>query len=285
MKAEHGYIEAMLDRTYRAFSQEVVDRVRWTTFAVAGLGGVGAITAELLARWGVRRFRLLDMDRYEPSNLNRQLFATSKTLGRWKVDVAAERILEINPFAEIEMTIRERVNNDNVHPFVKGAGMVVQNADYPSAKLFYLAAREHRVPLVNGYATVTGGRVQSFDYRISPCQTWVDEWWQRIKFGGRKRLTQSSPDEIAAFDRQNVHPTAPSINFVTNTVGCLIVAEAVKILTGKGRPVLYPYYLEFDLFRLRWRKCHIYSVTNPTNWAAVFRAVKGRLFSSCEANG
>ena len=63
--------------------------------AIVGLGGVGAITAELLARWGVKRFRLLDMDRYESSNLNRQLFATSKTLGRYKAEVAAERIMEI----------------------------------------------------------------------------------------------------------------------------------------------------------------------------------------------
>lgn len=277
MDREQHYIDGMLERTARFFPKEGLDRIRWTVFAISGLGGVGAITAELLARWGVKRFRLLDMDRYEPSNLNRQLFATSKTLGRWKVDVAAERILEINPYAEIEMRIRERVNNDNVEPFVKGAGIVIQNADYPSAKLFYLAARRHRVPLVNGYATVTGGRVQSFDYRNSPCRTWIDDGWQRIKFGNKKPLTACSLDEVAAFDRQHVHPTAPSLNFVTNMVGCLIVAEALKLLTGRGRPVLYPYYLEFDLFKCSWRKRHIYSVRNPDNWAALLAALRRRL--------
>lgn len=274
---ESQYIEAMLDRTYRALPRKSVDRVRNTTFAIAGLGGVGAITAELLARWGVRRFRLLDMDRYEPSNLNRQLFATSKTLGRWKVDVAAERILEINPHAQIEMRIRERVNNENVDPFVRGAGMVVQNADYPSAKLLYLAARRNRVPLVNGYATVTGGRVQAFDYRNFPCRTWIDDWWQRLKFCNEKPLEEYSPEEVAAFDRENVHPTAPSVNFVTNTVGCLIVAEAVKLLTGKGRPAMFPYYLEFDLFTYRCRMRHVYSPWNPTSWTSVLLALKRRL--------
>ena len=274
---ESQYVSAMLERTYRAFDRVEVERIRSMTWAVAGLGGVGAITVELLARWGVKRFRLLDMDRYEPSNLNRQLFATSKTLGRWKVDVAAERILEINPFAEIEMKIHDRVNNENVHPFVKGSGMVIQNADYPSAKLFYLAAQRHRVPLVNGYATVTGGRVQLFDYRRSSCTTFLDEWWQRLKFGRRKPLTSYDPEELAGFDRENVHATAPSINFVTNLVGCLIVAEAVKLLTGKGRPVVYPYYLEFDVFQWRWRKRHVYSPWNPMNWAAVGKAVKKRL--------
>ena len=279
MRGENGYVESMLDRTYRALPREAVDRVRSTTVAVAGLGGVGAVTAELLARWGVKRFRLMDMDRYEPSNLNRQLFATSKTLGRWKVDVAAERILEINPYAHIELKIAERVNNENVEPFVKGAGIVIQNADYPSAKLFYLAASRHRVPLVNGYATVTGGRVQGFDYRVSPCRTWVDDWWQRIKLGGAKPLTALTAEELGAFDHENVHPTAASINFVTNTVGCLIVGEAIKLLTGKGRPVLYPYYLEFDIFKLRWRRRHVHSLMNPGSWQAVLAAVKRRLSS------
>lgn len=287
MRGENGYVESMLDRTYRAFPKEAVDRVRSTTVAVAGLGGVGAVTAELLARWGVKRFRLMDMDRYEPSNLNRQLFATSKTLGRWKVEVAAERILEINPYAHIELKIAERVNNENVEVFVKGAGIVIQNADHPSAKLFYLVASRHRVPLVNGYTTVTGGRVQGFDYRVSSCRTWVDDWWQRIKLGNAKPLTALTAEELVTFDRENVHPTAASINFVTNTVGCLIVGEAIKLLTGKGRPVLYPYYLEFDLFKLRWRRRHAYSLMNPGSWRAVLAAFKRRLVSpgtvKCEA--
>jgi len=69
---EQEYITAMLNRTGLYFSQEDLDIVRNTTFAIAGLGGVGAITVELLARWGVKKFRLLDMDCYDASNLNRQ---------------------------------------------------------------------------------------------------------------------------------------------------------------------------------------------------------------------
>ena len=91
-----------------------MEKVRDTVFAIAGFGGVGAITVELLARWGIRKFRLLDKDRYEPSNLNRQIFASSKTFGQYKADVAAERIKEINPYAEIEMVIRDRVDNKNI---------------------------------------------------------------------------------------------------------------------------------------------------------------------------
>jgi len=219
---------------------------------IAGMGGVGAITVELLARWGVKKFRLFDMDVYEASNLNRQLFATSETIGNYKVDAAAERIKKINPYTEVEMFVREMANNNNVEPFVMGAGMVIQNADRPSAKLFYLNAQKHKVPLVNGYATISGGRVQTFDYRVSSCESILDQYWNRFKLGDSKPLTMMSPNEVLQFDKAFVHQTSPSLNFVTNMVGCLIVdcGGDNKLLTEKGKCVQYQHrsYLEFDIF-------------------------------------
>jgi tRNA threonylcarbamoyladenosine dehydratase len=270
---EAEYIGGMLTRTRLYFDEESVDKVRNSVFAVSGLGGVGAITAELLARWGVKRFRLLDMDRYEPSNLNRQLFATSKTLGRYKVDVTSERIQEINPFAEIEMAIHERVDNENVHRFVKGADIVIQNADHPSCKLFYLAARQHQVPLVNGYATVTGGRVQAFDYRKSECKSIFEEWWNKFKFGDMKPLEEMDQAEIRKFDRQNVHATAPSLNFVTNMVGCLIVGEAIKLVMDINSRINYPRYLEFDTFKTIYSRRNANSIFNISNLKRLFSVI------------
>ena len=257
---EQEYIQGMLNRTGLYYSEEDLDLIRNTTFAIAGLGGVGAITVELLARWGIKKFRLLDMDCYEASNLNRQLFATSKTLGRTKVEVSAERILEINPYAEIEMTVVDMVTNDNARSFVDGAGIVIQNADGPSVKLLYLAARELKIPLVNGYATVTGGRVQAFDYRRSTCESFLEKIWHKYKMKDLTPLDQMSVDEVKAFDQKFVHETSPSLNFVVNMVGCLIVAEAVKLLTGKGKLAGYPWYVEFDTFSPKLRTNH---VSNP----------------------
>lgn len=262
---EAEYIGGMLNRTLLYFDEESVEKVRNSVFAISGLGGVGAITAELLARWGVKRFRLLDMDRYEPSNLNRQLFATSKTLGRYKVEVAGERIKEIDPYAEIEMAIDDRVDNENVHRFVKGADIVIQNADHPSCKLFYLTARKYGVPLVNGYATVTGGRVQAFDYRKSPCKSVFEEWWNKLKFGDMKPLEEMDQGEIREFDKQNVHATAPSLNFVTNMVGCLIVGEAIKLVMGVKSKINYPICLEFDTSKTIFRRRNVNSIFDVLN--------------------
>jgi len=274
MNEQKQYLEGLLERTALYFDKSDLSKVASLTVAIAGFGGVGAITAELLARWGVSNFRLLDKDIYEPSNLNRQVFSTSRTIGRYKVEVAEERIKEINPFAKVEMSFAESVHNENVHRFIKGADIVIQTADHPSCKLFYLAAREHKVPLVNGHATLTGGRVQTFDYRVSPCSSVLDSWWNRIKFGNSKSLLEMTSEELAAFDEKYVHPTAPSVNFVTNMVGCLIVAEAVKLLTGKGKVILYPRYLEFDVFTFKMKTPSSRSILNPKNFKTTWNVIK-----------
>ncbi len=266
---EQKYISCMLDRTLRCFKKDDVEKVRNTTFAISGLGGVGAITAELLARWGVKKFRLLDMDKYDETNLNRQLFASSNTIGRFKVDVSEERIKEINPYAEVELKIPDRVDNENVHRFVQGADFLIQNADHPSCKLFYLAARKHKVPLVNGYATITGGRVQVFDFRNSNCSHFLEPLWTKLKHGDSRSLEEYSKDELIEYDRKNVHPTAPSINFVVNMVGCLITAEAIKLITGNGKNIKYPEYLYFDMFSCKTVVRNTHSILNIDNWLKI----------------
>lgn len=274
---EQEYIQGMLNRTGLFFSDTDLELIRNTTFAIAGLGGVGAITVELLARWGVKKFRLLDMDCYDASNMNRQLFATPKTLGRAKVEVSAERILEINPYAEIEMSVIDMVTNENARSFVGGAGMVVQNADGPSVKLLYLAARDLKVPLVNGYATVTGGRVQVFDYRKSKCESALERLWYKHKMKNLKPLDKMSVDEVKSFDQNFVHETSPSLNFVVNMVGCLIVAEAIKLLTKRGRIAQYPWYLEFDTFNSKMRRNHVnnpFSAENRERIKSLIRRLK-----------
>ncbi|MDO3379725.1 ThiF family adenylyltransferase [Geoalkalibacter halelectricus] len=274
---EKTYIDGMLTRTRLFIDEEPIQTVRNTPVAIAGMGGVGSITVDLLARWGVKKFRLLDLDKYEPTNLNRQLLATSTTLGRNKVEVAAERIKAINPHAEVEKVVIEMVNNTNARPFVDGCGIVIQTADRPSAKLLYLAARDCKIPLVNGHATVTGGRIQVFDYRKSECETALERLWQNIKLKGGKPITEMNPDEVLEYDKNFVHPTAPSLNFVTNMVGCWIVAEAIKVLTGKGKVAHYPKYLEFDTFDLSMKLRNSLSPIDPINIKRVSGLVKSKL--------
>ena len=88
-------------RTQLLFGQEGMEKLYRARVAVFGIGGVGGYTMEALARSGIGTLDLIDDDRVCLTNVNRQIFATRKTVGRYKVDVAEERILEINPKAEV----------------------------------------------------------------------------------------------------------------------------------------------------------------------------------------
>lgn len=88
-------------RTELLFGKEGMDRLYGARVAVFGIGGVGGYTAEALARSGIGTLDLIDDDKVCLTNINRQIFATHKTVGQYKVDVAKERILDINPKAEV----------------------------------------------------------------------------------------------------------------------------------------------------------------------------------------
>lgn len=84
-------------RTELLFGKEAMDRLAASRVAVFGIGGVGGYTVEALVRSGVGAVDLIDDDKVCLTNINRQLYATRKTVGKYKVDVATERIAEINP--------------------------------------------------------------------------------------------------------------------------------------------------------------------------------------------
>lgn len=94
----------MLDRfsrTQLVFGKEAMDRLKGSHVAVFGVGGVGGYTVEALARSGVGAIDIIDDDRVCLTNINRQIIATTKTVGKYKVDVAKERIEDINPDCKV----------------------------------------------------------------------------------------------------------------------------------------------------------------------------------------
>mgnify|MGYP000431236565 CR=1 FL=1 len=88
-------------RTELLLGKDGMERLKNARVAVFGIGGVGGYTVEALARSGVGTLDLIDDDKVCLTNLNRQIIATRKTVGKYKVDVAKERILEINPDAVV----------------------------------------------------------------------------------------------------------------------------------------------------------------------------------------
>ncbi|MDD6488974.1 MAG: tRNA threonylcarbamoyladenosine dehydratase [Clostridia bacterium] len=89
-------------RTELLYGKDAMEKLSKSRVAIFGIGGVGGYTAEALARSGVGAIDLIDDDRICLTNINRQIFATRKTVGKFKVDVAKERLTDINPDIKIE---------------------------------------------------------------------------------------------------------------------------------------------------------------------------------------
>lgn len=90
-----------LSRTQLIFGKEAMDKLKGARVAVFGVGGVGGYTVEALARSGVGAIDIIDDDKVCLTNINRQIIATTKTVGKYKVDVAKERIEDINPDCKV----------------------------------------------------------------------------------------------------------------------------------------------------------------------------------------
>lgn len=90
-------------RTELLLGKDAMEKLADSRVAVFGIGGVGGYTVEALARSGVGTIDIIDDDKVCLTNINRQIYATHKTVGKYKVDVAKERILEINPQANVNI--------------------------------------------------------------------------------------------------------------------------------------------------------------------------------------
>ena len=96
-------MDGKFTRTEMLIGNEGMEKLKNARVAVFGLGGVGSFVCEGLARSGLGNFILVDFDKIDETNINRQLIATVNTIGRYKVDLMKERILEINPDANVEV--------------------------------------------------------------------------------------------------------------------------------------------------------------------------------------
>lgn len=104
---------SIFERTVGLIGQDAFDNIQTKTIAVIGLGGVGGTALEALVRSGFRKFVIMDMDKVDASNINRQILYTGKDIGRRKVEAAVEKILSINDDVEI-LSIDKKLDAESV---------------------------------------------------------------------------------------------------------------------------------------------------------------------------
>lgn len=137
-------------RSRQLLGEENHLKLQMAVVFIAGLGAVGSFAAEALVRSGIKHFIINDFDKVEESNLNRQIYALSSTLGDYKVDVAADRMKDINPETEIkknQVFIKKEVLENLLNP---KPDIIVDAIDSvgPKAELLIYAV-ENGIPIVS----------------------------------------------------------------------------------------------------------------------------------------
>ncbi len=137
-------------RTQLLLGSDNMERLYRAKVAVFGIGGVGGFAVEALARSGIGSFVLVDDDKICLTNLNRQIIATRKTVGKYKADVMKERILEINPEAQVEVRkcfyLPETADEFDFSEY----SYVIDAVDTVTAKLeIVMQAQKCRVPVIS----------------------------------------------------------------------------------------------------------------------------------------
>ena len=135
----------VFDRSIGLLGEDNFKLIQDKVIAIFGLGGVGGTALEALARTGFKNFILIDFDKVDPSNLNRQILYTEGDVGKAKVDAARDRIHSINGFANIE-TFEIKAQDFN---FKQKIDFIVDAIDDVEGKLFLLTkAQENNIPSI-----------------------------------------------------------------------------------------------------------------------------------------
>ncbi|MBW3522216.1 ThiF family adenylyltransferase [Chryseobacterium sp. NKUCC03_KSP] len=140
-----------LERTELLIKEEGVEKLNKAAVLVVGLGGVGSFAAEFLARAGVGRMTIVDGDTVDITNINRQLPALHSTVGKHKVDVVAERLMDINPNLEL-VKVNEFLNPERMAEILDGGNFdyILDCIDSVSPKVsLIIAARRRKIKIVS----------------------------------------------------------------------------------------------------------------------------------------
>ena len=222
-------------RTELLIGKEGTEKLQKAKVAIFGIGGVGSFVVEGLARAGVGNFILIDNDDICLTNLNRQIIATHKTLGMSKVEVAKQRILDINPNAKIE--IRKEFFTKESEEFIdKTVDYIIDCIDTVSSKIeLVLRAKKLDIPIISSMGTGNKLDPTKFEitdiYKTSVCPL-AKVMRKELKNRGidKLKVVYSKEEPIKIKQNEEEKCKAGSISFVPSVAGLIISGEVIKDL-------------------------------------------------------
>jgi len=233
--------------------------------AIAGLGGVGGSHLLTLVRLGIGGFNVSDLDCFEIANFNRQVGASTSTLGKTKVEVLVRMARDINPNLEIRC-FSEGVQSSNVDDFLGGCDLYVDGLDFfeiDIRRLVFQRCADMKIPAVTAAPVGLGGAMLTFMpgtmtfeqyFRLEGCGR--QEQLIRLMAGLTPRMLQASyiaDESVVDFEAKRV----PSMGAACEICAGMVATQAMKIFLKRGKVKSAPHAIHFDAYRLKlvhtWR--------------------------------
>lgn len=237
-------------RTQLLYGREVMDHLATCRVAVFGIGGVGGYVVEALARSGIGALDLIDNDKVSLTNINRQIIATTKTVGQYKVDAAKERVLDINPDCKVT-TYKVFYLPDTQDQFDLGEyDYVVDAIDTVTGKLAIIEnAKKAGVPVISSMGA--GNKTDPAAFEVADIyETSICPLAKVMRRECRKRgieslkVVYSKEEPVRPIEDMPVECTQRrdipgSTAFVPSVVGLIIAGEIINDLAAKAEESAY----------------------------------------------
>lgn len=220
-------------RTEMLIGKDSVEKLHKSKVAIFGLGGVGSYVTEALARAGIGEFILIDHDTIDITNINRQIIATHSTIGKNKVDVMRNRILDINPNAKIK-TYKEFFMPEASHNMIDSSiDYIVDAIDTVTAKIeLAVTANKMNIKIIS--AMGTGNKLDPTKFEVA--DIYKTEVCPLAKVMRKELRARNIPKLKVVFSKEepakNGSRTPASISFVPSVAGLLIAKEIIMELTN-----------------------------------------------------
>ncbi len=222
-------------RTELLIGKDSLEKLKNAKVAIFGIGGVGSYVLEGLVRAGVGNFVLVDKDEVDITNINRQIIATTSTIGKPKVEVAKSRALDINPDINIQI-YKEFFTPETKGIVDKSLTYIVDAVDNVTAKI-ELAVRADKlnIPIISSMGT--GNKLDNTKFEITDIsKTSVCPLAKVIRKELRKRnikklkvvYSKEEPIKVKNIDAKTGKNTPGSVSFVPSVAGLTIAGEIVK---------------------------------------------------------
>lgn len=220
-------------RTQLLIGKEGLEKLRNAKVAVYGVGGVGSYVVEGLARAGIRHLVLIDNDYIDITNINRQIHATYSTIGKSKVEVEKDRILEINPSAIVETYQTNEFEKPEEEIIDSSFTYVVDAVDTITTKLKLIQkANEENVLIISAMGTANKLDPTKFEisdiYKTSVCPL-CKVMRKELKNRNISKLkvvySKEEPIKVEELEGKRI---LGSISFVPSVAGLIIAGEVIK---------------------------------------------------------